>query len=337
MAAYLGLSDLAASWQLQRNNTSIKTNLSEVGQKLTTGEFLTKDISDAGNIQKLFAIDNSLEILERYKQSTDAGRVRLDGVQSILGQVRDVAANVGLGVLTAVESATISTSLVEARGAGPAMQTIVGLLNTNVAGHSLFSGAASDRAALASSDQIQADIDAIVAAAPDVATALADIDFYFNDPTGGFETTIYTGSLIDAPDIRLSETEVISVPIRADDQALRETLRNLSVFAAVANGGFAGSPTQQEAMLLDAATRNLSASDDVIKLRESTGFNQERLEEATARNDAERSGLMISRVDIANVDQYEMATMFQELQGQLEKMYAITARLSGLTLTNFLR
>lgn len=337
MNGYLGLSDLASSMQLQRQNSSVKTAIFKTGQELSTGEKSIDDIAKAGDVQRIFGYDHTLSILERHKQATDAGRVRLETIQTSLGQIRDVGAKVSLGVLNEIQGGRFGPGMVEARGAEGALETIVSLLNQNVAGQSMFSGAATDRAALVSAQQIQADIDAIVAGAPDGMTALASIDFYFNDPTGGFATTAYTGSVNNGPDIRVGDGEVISTPIRADDAAIRETIRNLTVIASIANGGFAGSQTDQRIMLLDGATQNLTTSDSLIQLREATGYDQERLELAAARNEAQRSQLSIARVDVANVDPYETASRFQELQGQLEKMYTVTSRLSQLTLTNFLR
>lgn len=337
MNSYIGMSDLASSMQLQRNNSSIKSSLFETGQKLATNELSVSEISDAGNIQKLFGFDRSLELIQRHKQATDAGRIRLDSMQTILGNIRDIAANVGLGVLGAVNGSNAGSTIIEANGAVPALESVVSMLNSNIAGQSLFSGAATDRAPLVPAAQIQGDIDAIVAGSPDAVTALAAIDGYFTSPTGGFATTAYTGSASNAPDIRISETERVSVPVRADTSAIRETIRNLTIIAAVANGGFPGSPTDQKTLLLDAANQNLMTSDGLIQLREKTGYDQERLETAAARNEAERSRFMVARIEIANADPYETASKFQELQGQLEKMYTVTSRLSQLTLTNFLR
>lgn len=337
MSSYIGLSDLAASWQLQRQNTSIKTALFDTGQQLTTNEKSVGEISRDGNIQRLFSFDRSLSLLDGYENAANAARVQMDAIQSSLGNVRDTAARVGLGVLAAVDTSDHVMSMTEARGAIPALESVVSMININVAGKSLFSGAATDRNALNSANQIQTDVDAIVAGSPDATTAIAAIDFYFNDPTGGFATTIYNGSLSNGPDVRVGDNESISMPVRADDPAIRETLRNLSIMASVANGAFPTSIADQQQMLRTAATDNLTTSDDLNKLREATGFSQERLEIAVSRNEAHKSGLMIGRVDMANVDPYETASRFQELQVQLEKMFTVTARLSQLTLTNYLR
>ena len=337
MKPNLGLSDLAASQQSLLRNANVKTALFLTGQKLATNEKTVSEIASEGNVGRVFAMDHSLEMVDRYTQTINAGRVRLDTLQTVLGNVRDIAATVNLGVLSTVNSGDMNASMIEARGAIPALEAVVSMLNTNVAGQSLFSGAATDRAALVDASQIQNDIDTIVAAAPDATTALANIDFYFFNAAGGFPTTAYVGSTSSASDIRVGENETIAQNIKADDNALRETIRNLTVISAVANGAFPLSVIDQKALLLDASQKNLSTSDAVIKLREGTGYDQERLEAASVRNQSERSRLLIARVDIANVDPYETASMFQDLQAQVEKMYTVTARLAQLSLTNFLR
>jgi flagellar hook-associated protein 3 FlgL len=45
----------------------------------------------------------------------------------------------------------------------------------------------------------------------------------------------------------------------------------------------------------------------------------------------------MARSDIVSVDPFEVATELQNLQVQLETIYTITARLSGLSLTKYLR
>lgn len=337
MTGYLGLSDLTASLQLMQHNARVKAELSETGTMLTTGEKPVGEIARAGDIHRVFAIDRSLGTLERFGQAATTGRQRMDAVQLSLQSIRDVAAKVSLGVLQSVKTDNVAGSYVEARGAVSAMETVVASLNQSIAGQSLFAGAATDRAAVADAAQILADVDAIVTAAPDAATAIANVDFYFNDPAGGFATTIYTGAAVDAPDIRVSDSDVIAMPIRADAQPLRDTMRNLALIAAVGNGAFPASIADQKTLLIDAGTRNLTTSDDLNRLRESTGYEQERLERAVARNEAETHRLQLARTNIATVDPYDTATRFQELELQMEKLYTVTARLSQLTLTNYLR
>ena len=54
------------------------------------------------------------------------------------------------------------------------------------------------------------------------------------------------------------------------------------------------------------------------------------------QNDAEKSALETARLGLLSVDPYETAAKLQEAQTQLETLFSITARLSRLSLVNYL-
>mgnify|MGYP006193710875 CR=1 FL=1 len=56
-----------------------------------------------------------------------------------------------------------------------------------------------------------------------------------------------------------------------------------------------------------------------------------------ARNSAEITALELARAKIVSVDPFEAATKVKEAQTQLEMIYAVTARLSSLSLMEYLR
>ncbi|MEM0924182.1 MAG: flagellar biosynthesis protein FlgL, partial [Pseudomonadota bacterium] len=64
---------------------------------------------------------------------------------------------------------------------------------------------------------------------------------------------------------------------------------------------------------------------------------EQRIEVARVRNLSEEEFLSRARLSIIGRDQFEAAAEFTALEAQLESIFQITARLSGLTLNNFLR
>ena len=58
---------------------------------------------------------------------------------------------------------------------------------------------------------------------------------------------------------------------------------------------------------------------------------------ASARNGAETSALEIARTDILAIDPYRTATELQSTETRLETLYTLTARLSRLSLSEYLR
>ncbi len=179
--------------------------------------------------------------------------------------------------------------------------------------------------------------DADVIAAADTTTALADIDFYFNDPAGGFATTRYLGSANDAPPVEISDDMRLDYAPRADNGALRTMLQGLAIAAVAVEGAFAGDDQDELALYAGAGQTVLAARQGVIDLRADLGVSEQRLEEAHARGNAETQMLQRAWNDIASRDPYEAASEFEALQGQLEAIYVVTSRLSQLSLVNFLR
>lgn len=332
-----GVSDLAGSWAMRRNQAMVKSETIIASQELVTGFKDARKIANAGDVGRVFAVDKELKTIARYNQAMAAGRVRLDATQASIGNVRTTAQEVTLGVLALLEADSFKSTEIQAAGAIPALRSVVTTLNGEIAGHSLFSGAAIDRAPLKDGDEILADIEAIMAAAPDVATAISDVDFYFDDPAGGFATSAYFGSANDAPDVSLAKGDTIAMTVRADTEALRDTMKNLAIIGAVSNGAFAGVQKDQRALMLHASEDNLQVNDQLIKLQERVGYSQERLERASVRNEAERMRLSISRTELTGADPYESAGRFQELEAQMEKLYSVTVKLSKLSLVNFMR
>ena len=67
------------------------------------------------------------------------------------------------------------------------------------------------------------------------------------------------------------------------------------------------------------------------------GLSEQRLEEASVRISARRDALDIAWNDATSRDPFDAATEFQAVEQQLERVFAVTARMSRLTLLDFLR
>jgi len=330
------LPDLAATLRLQSQTATTRAQLQQASQELTTGQ--TADVvgRTGGNLSPVFAIDRDIEAAELRLQDLSLAQGRATAAQAALGLVQGSVGTLGLDVEAAVvRGEPVSTSQFLDR-AEPALSAIVGALNTGFGGRSLFAGAAEDTQPLAGADVIVADIEAIIAAAPDAATAIADIDTYFG-PGGGFETTIYQGSTTDAAAAELADGTRVTYLPRADDTALRELLQGTAMMAALPAAGFAADSGEVDAFLVDAAHRLQAGPGDIVDLRADLGIAEEQIDRALATASAERTTLQMSRNDMVGVDQFDAATRLAGLEAQLETLYTITARLSGLRLTNFLR
>jgi len=174
-------------------------------------------------------------------------------------------------------------------------------------------------------------------AAPDMLTGMSQVEAYFNDAAGGFETNVYVGSTSDVANISLADGDEIPGGIRADAQALRDTMRELSIIAIVEKNKDTMLPSDQLLYLKAASEQNIQTTDDTILLQERVGLSQERLAQGMARNEAEKYRLSVSRTELTQADPFEAAAKFEEMQTQLDTIFAVTARLGNLSLLNYLR
>jgi flagellar hook-associated protein 3 FlgL len=71
-------------------------------------------------------------------------------------------------------------------------------------------------------------------------------------------------------------------------------------------------------------------------MRSYVGTIQSYIENANTRNITEISAIEIARSSILSVDPYDSATKLQSMQTQLELLYAMTAKLSKLSLVNYI-
>jgi flagellar hook-associated protein 3 FlgL len=109
--------------------------------------------------------------------------------------------------------------------------------------------------------------------------------------------------------------------------------------ALVASSGpLAAAPAAERSALLEAAGNGmLAATDQLLALRNQVGLAQAAVERAQAERTAERGAYDLARAKILGADPFDAATAFQALQSQLETVFTVTARLSGLRFANFMR
>lgn len=331
------LPDLTAALRLQTQSQTLRAQLDQAAQEVTTG--LSADIRSAtrGDLAPIFGIDRELERVAIMEQDLSLAAARAQVAQSALDIVSDADRTLGLDLLGATARGdTVARDNFINQGE-EVLRSIVSALNTQFGGRSLFAGAAEDSAALAPSDTILADVSALLAAATSPADALAAVDTYFDAPGGAFETTIYGGATIDSAGVELYEGTRIDYLPRADDPAIREALKSVALVAAAQDAGFAANRAAFDDFVTTAATRLTTSNEGVIALQASLGVAEEQIDTARDANAAERSTLSITRNDLIGVDQFDAAGRLTELESQLEALYVVTGRLSNLSLTNYIR
>lgn len=305
----------------------LQVRMQEVVGDVTSGRrsdqigFLKGDIGQAMLAQRAY------DSLALEKEQIALRTSRLAITQRSLENVAAAPQGISLNVLDAIETGN-ETALGQASDAAVvALERIFTSLNTRHGERHLFSGDATDTRALASPRQLLADLEAIAQSATSSSDFEAQVDTYFNSPGGGWRTTIYQG------------TGTTSHPdqVLATDAALTELVSGLAVVALHGQGNTVPDDAPSQDNLKSAAGRVMAGADDVTALRARVGLIEADLEgrriaiESEERFTTELLNALTAR------DPYEAALELRQLETNLETAYALTARLSQLSLTSFLR
>lgn len=330
-----GGSELARMQMLQKQAIATRNRLDVAATEMTTNLKASRFEASGGNLTRLFALERSLDRNAVFSQTISLTELRLEITQEGFGQLLTPAEDLAIDLSQASAIGDISAATVHARSARNAFVAAVGVLNTQVAGQSLFAGTETDGAALIDAEAILAQLSAAVAGATTASDALAAVDAYFA-PGGGFHTSAYVGSVDDLTPVDIGEGQRLDHGLRADDARIVALLRAQATAAVVADGALAGNDDERMAMVAAAGARMLDAKEGVLDLRSDVGILQERVENAKAARVSERETLELARTKIVATDPLEAASSYQQLESQLEAIYMVTARLAGLRFANYI-
>jgi flagellar hook-associated protein 3 FlgL len=217
-----------------------------------------------------------------------------------------------------------------------AFNDVAASLGVRLGQDALFAGTATSGTALASADDMMADIRTAMAGAATAADVAARLDTWFDDPAGGFATMAYLGNGTDMT--RSIDADVsVTLSARADHAALRGVLKAAALGALAADPAVPLSRVEGERLVLRARDAALNQAAPLSHLRAGLGLEEQRVEETLARHSARSTAWGIMRNEMAAADPYATATEVEALRTQLETQYAITARLSSLSLASYLR
>lgn len=334
----VSIGDLARNFQLRRQNAELQTRLSTLTKEMTTG--MKSDIADAvaGDFKPLAGLNHSLGLLEGYKTAASEAGLFAEGIQNVLGTVQTLAENVAPTLLdagTAGRAEIIDTTTVDAR---QKFRSVVSALNTQIADRFLLSGTAIDRAPIASAQDVLDALSAATAGQTTASAIISSVDAWFDAPAGGggYQDVIYDGAGPQSA-IDIGANDSVTLDVTALDPAIRDTLKGLALATLVADGALAGDDAGRALITKTAGETIVGAGSSLATLRARVGTIESHIAESASRNAAERDALRTARAALVEADPYETATALQSVQTSIETLYSITARLSRLSLADFLR
>lgn len=330
-----GLPALVTTRHMQSLVTQTRTQLETARMEAVTGRAADLAKATGGNIGKVHLLEKQIADNSSRLDAMNLLKADFAVVQKTLDAARERSSLIATEIDAAIglENETSLDAL--ALQAEADLQLVVGSLNVSYGGRQLFSGAKTDTAPIADSNQIIADVRAIVAGAADAAAVEVALDAYFDDPAGTFQTVIYQGSTTNAPDRDVSESRRIGVNVKATDLGIRSVIRGLALMTVAKES--AVSDDVADAIRRDAAQTLRTGSNELVAQQSTLGASESEVNVLKTRAEAVKFTLETSLTALIGVDQYEAASLMTSLQTQLEAAYLSTSRIASLSLVNYLR
>ncbi|MBY0421019.1 MAG: hypothetical protein K2Q06_01865 [Parvularculaceae bacterium] len=332
----LGLPDLLRLSKLNTQVAQVKRDADRARIEVVTGriEDLTK--ASRGDVGGLHILRKAIDDSQGYQQTLTLSGTRAERTQRVLDTLNKDTSRLATDVFNYVGVGDDSGMKGAAADADGALRLVFANLNTDAGGRALFSGDRGDQSPLGDVDQLLSDVRTIVGGAADAAAAETALDQYFNDPAGGFATTIYQGGTGDAAPVELAPGVKINASLRADQQPFRDLIRGLAVVASYETTPVAGGAAR-DTLVRSAADRLLQTETKITDMRSELGVAENRIAQRIDELKTEEQTLTSLYNSRTTRDPYEAASELQLLQSQLEASYLITSKLSQLSLTQYLR
>ncbi|MEM9317794.1 MAG: flagellin [Pseudomonadota bacterium] len=320
-----------------------RTRVAQASQDLarTTSEVssgIKSDIGGAlkGDFTRLTSVERGLRLNDSYMNGANLAKGFFAGMQNALGRGQDVVVELGPRLISNAGTGQTSQLLIVATEAESGFEQFVGALNTQIGGRSAFSGTATDALALVPAGDMLADLELLVAGAPDAATMITLVNDYFTDPAGGYETTAYQGDAAPQSGYTIGEGNRVSSEITALDPAIRRILSGLALGTLLAREVGPLDPESRSDLGRQAGEWMQEGNDATTLVRAGLGVSEAQVDTALTQIRATETALGTARSELIVADPFEAAIELQSVETRLETLYLMTARLQRLTLAEYL-
>lgn len=335
---YISIGDMAQQFQLRQHNVQLKSTLNQLTKEVVSGEH--SDVARAlrGDLTALSGIDRSMKMIAAYEVVNAEAGLAADAMQTVLETMRTSADDTGATLLSAATTASAAMIETATGDAAVKFSSLVASLNANIGGRYLFGGAATDSAPLPPASEMLAQIETAISGITVASDIVAAVDDWFDAPAGttGYRNDTYRGSEAPAGPFNIADGERLEIGVNATSPEVRDMLKGFAL-AALLGGGLADGDEAGRSILTQAAgERIVTGEGKLAGLQGKVGTIQGQIETARTRNSAESSALERARDKLVSIDPYESATALEAAKGQLETLYTLTSRLSGLSLVDYI-
>jgi flagellar hook-associated protein 3 FlgL len=289
-----------------------------------------------GALGRLAEIERGLQLADQYGRSARQAATLLGAQQISIARIGDIGTGLAAdlrSLSTTPHPELVSNAAVQAR---QGFSDMVASLNTSVAGRYVFAGVENDVAPLADADQIISALAASIPAGSNAAQIESHVQAWFA-PGGGFDAAGHHRLSSDVGTLDLGNGMSVDFNVTTDERYLRRNLAALAVGALAGDSRLASDPVAQKALVARSADALAQNEAGGIALAARLGIQEARVAEAQSRAEARGATLEIARTELVSADPYETASALEAASQRLETIYLVTARLSRLSLTEYLR
>ena len=331
----VSLGDMAQSFLLKSQTARLRGEAGRITQELASGQVSDVGAAVSGDFTRLAALSRARTVAQGYQSAAREVAAQASAMQSGLSVIAESARALVSPLLAASQlNATDQVALtgIDARAR---LDQALSTLNTSVAGRTVFAGQAVSGSAVTSAEPILTALRAEIAGAGTAEEAMRRIADWFEDPAG-FAATGYLGGAA-MTDVAVSPTDRVWMGVTANDPALRATLSGLAAASLITDGSLSLDPAQRGVLARLSGEALLAGQDQMTQLSARLGLSEGRIEAARSRTSAEALANELAQADLIRSDPERLAMELEAVQTNLETLFAITARLSRLNLTDFLR
>ena len=308
-----GLVSSLLSAQLHQTVTTLRNNISDTSVEAITGRHqdLTSHLN--GRIGDGMLGQKAVDDVEREQRQLDTRASRLEFTQRSLEAVQEAGSDIGVRVIGATAVDNFDDIELEGKNARSALEKVFSSLNSRFGQRQLFSGDATSTGPLNSVDEMMADLEAFRDAAATGTDLQADLDAYFDDPAGGWQTDIYNGT----------DTVSDSDSVLAIDPAITAMVKSLATIALAADSADNPVLTGESSVVADAATGVVNATDMLIDLRVIKGNAQEQISVRQDNLVTELTLLSEAFNQLTSRDQFAAVSELRQMETALEASYLL--------------
>lgn len=333
--AQVSIGDLSKSFLFRRQNFALKAEQQQLTTELSTG--VSRDVAAklSGDLAPLSGIETTLSRLKAYDTVTKDAALFAQTMQAALQHIDTLSSESSKSLLVAVSSNLNHRVDASGTDARRQLETVVTTLNTRLGDRSIFAGTSIADAAVTDADSLLAALGTAAATAQTAGEVETAVMAWFASPSGYDAAGYLGGPPLQAWNI--APGEQASADFTAADPGIKDTLASYAMAALLDTGILAAKPEERTKLAQRAGVKLLESQTGRAAMTARLGTAEAHIDRAATRNSSESASLQIARNELITVDSYETATKLEQTQTQLETMYAVLARMSRLSLVDFLR